>query len=383
MPQFLPVNKRRWALMSLITLTACSQLCTVQADKPLQPPSVFIEVAQKSNAISTIDKNCKESPDPHTQPLQFTSKYHGSARSRDQLNQKANQAYKQSTRLIKAFEKQLAAYATAYQQGDLNARDCAIELLTAWSGQQALLSQEVNMTGQAARKWALATAANTYLQLTASPSAPPLAPQVKQQIEQWFRALSEPIMRYYSNRPLKKVNNHDYWAAWAVMLTSFIVQDKALYEWSRNIYRVAMSQIDEQGYLANEMRRDTRALSYHNYALQPLSWMAAFIESNGQSDPEETAALLRLTQVTVQGLHDPTVFESLTGKPQNLEKLYNSYQLAWMEVWASIFPDTSPELEAMQPFLDKHRPMKSTRLGGNLTFLFNPLNPQSKRSSTR
>ena len=70
---------------------------------------------------------------------------------------------------------------------------------------------------------------------------------MKQLIEGWFLRLSKKVMNYYSYRPLDKVNNHDYWAAWAVMLTAVVLQDhqrfNGLLSIIKSLYRKLISKV--------------------------------------------------------------------------------------------------------------------------------------------
>ena len=231
----------------------------------------------------------------------------------------------------------------------------------------AFLHKSVNNMGHSVRKWALATMGNSYLKMTQPVNAPPVPAKTKKAIESWFVELAEETKKYYSNRPLRKVNNHDYWAAWAVMTVAVITDRKDLFSWSVEKYYEGISQVTEEGYLPTEMKRETRALSYHNYAMHPLVWLALFGEANGYPlFAANDYALKRVTKNILIGIKSPKVFEELSGYEQNTERLTTNYNLAWMEVWASAFPVP----QEMSQHLATLRPMKSSRLGGNLSLLF-------------
>jgi poly(beta-D-mannuronate) lyase len=238
--------------------------------------------------------------------------------------------------------------------------------------------------GQSVRKWALATMAISYLKLTQTNSTPPMPTRLssisKSIIENWLVMVAEDVRKHYSHRPIEKVNNHDYWAAWAVMATAVISNREDLFNWSLEKFHLGISQIDDQGYLPNELKRETRALSYHNFALQPLVWMAVFSEVNDRGlNDSQFRALSKLATSTISGLRDPAIFSDLTGYEQYVDGLDTSYSLAWIEVWASTFP----ELNRMSENLVRLRPMKSTRLGGNVSLLFKGPDLASKRIQKR
>lgn len=311
---------------------------------------------------------CGEFPAPYLEQMVFPSKYEGSDSARDELNEAAEARYLQLTASIKTLESLIAKWSDQYLAGNLGARECGLALIEEWARQGALSHKQINNMGQSVRKWALATLAVHYLKLVSPGNAPELDENRRRLIEDWFVGHAYEVKEYYSYRPLEKVNNHDYWAAWAVMLVATRVNDRELFDWSLEKYREAISQIDRDGYLPNEMARQTRALSYHNYALHPLVWLAVFAQANGvELSPAQSAALERLVNRTLEGLEDPEPFVLLTGHAQEMEGLLTPYNLAWMEVWVSGFKAQG----AMNDYLVRYRPMRSTRLGGNLSLLFN------------
>ena len=321
------------------------------------------------------DTSCSHFPTPYTGAMVFPSKYEGSDSSRDEINEDAEALYLELTESIKALEKNAAQWAGDYLMGDLIARDCALSMMQEWAVANALLGDANNM-GQSVRKWSLSVLANVYLQLTRPLNAPPVPPAQKELIESWFLKMAEDAVVYYSDRPLDKVNNHDYWAAWAVMAVSVIVNRQDLFDWSKAKLEEGIGQITESGYLPNELRRETRALSYHNYAMQPLTWLAVFTEANGAELSEsQQLALYRLAQRTVEGLQRPDAFQELTGYEQYIDGVITSYNLAWLEIWVSHFD----AMQGMDTLLSSNRPMKSTRLGGNVSILFSAVSGRSEK----
>jgi poly(beta-D-mannuronate) lyase len=140
-----------------------------------------------------------------------------------------------------------------------------------------------------------------------------------------------------------------------------------LFDWAVSEFRFAASQVDADGYLANELKRETRALSYHNYAVAPLVMIAAFARVNGVDlTRENDGALQRLAERVLLGLDDPKQFEDKTGDEQNTEDLGSASKFAWLEPYCQLYAcgeDVARRIEEM-------RPLKTYRLGGNLTDLF-------------
>ncbi len=109
-------------------------------------------------------------------------------------------------------------------------------------------------------------------------------------------------MSDWDNLPLEKTNNHSYWAAWSVMATSIATNRRDLFDWAVKEYKVGVNQVDDQGFLPNELKRQQRALSYHNYALPPLSMIASFALVNGVDlRQENNSALKRLGDKVLAG----------------------------------------------------------------------------------
>ncbi len=319
---------------------------------------------------------CEEPPTPYTSSLLFTSKYEGSDSARDQLSADAERRYREATSDISRLEKGSIKLAEGYLQGKpgIASRLCLISWLESWGQAGALLSEEHNHTGMSVRKWALATTASAYFLVKAPENAPEIDVEKRKVIEEWLAQLAQKVVIDWSNRPESKRNNHDYWAAWSVMITSIVLNRQDLFNWANNGLREGLAQIDQEGFLPNELRRSTRALGYHNYSIQPLVMLTAFSEANHtELTPTEQQALTRLVTVTVKSLSDPAPFEQKTGATQVTDGLVTNYALAWMEAYVQYFNESA----LFSPYFETLRPMKTTRLGGNLTRIFNTNLPVS------
>ncbi|WP_417529623.1 alginate lyase family protein [Marinobacter lipolyticus] len=372
---------RHWGRMLLCTaISAAFGVSSVNAGQclggELRAPVGYYQTPENDGGG---DYDC-ERVEPHVGSLSLTSKYEGSDSARNELNEQAYEEYKEATNKIRSFEKAVIAAADDYQVDGYGseAMHCVLDNLDEWASADALLTDDINHVGQAVRKWALAAAANAYLRMRAS--APEATADLQQtaRIEDWFRRLSDGVREYYTDREPRKVNNHDYWAAWAVMSSAVATQDCGDWNWSVSKFDEAMGQITDDGYLPKELSRETRALEYMNYAMQPLTMIAVFAEVNGNSVyGRYRDEFPSMAQNVVAGLADPQRIESITGYEQIVDGLYKSWSLAWMEPWQA----TWDALEGMPTFLDEHRPMKSTRLGGDISYLYqiNPLWPDGSQ----
>lgn len=355
----------------LIYVTACSfDSDEENIKKPVfndlnVPPSFKMQVL--GNVVKSKPK-CEAFPKPYIGAMLFPSKYQGSDSSRDTLNKEVEKRYRSLTADIRALETLTSRWSDRYLRGDLAARECAISMLEQWASENALLNESIDNMGQSVRKWALATVAINYLQFTEASSKQEISERSKAIIEAWLVKVAESVRDYYSDRPIRKVNNHDYWAAWAVMSASVAGSRQDLFDWSVSKLYEGIGQIDNNGLLPNELKRETRALSYHNYAMHPLIWLTVFSKVNGVNlSDKQSEALSSLINQTLAGLHAPSKFEKLTGYEQVTDGLISSHNLSWLEVWASTFPVT----QEMDRYLIELRPMRSTRSGGNVSVLFN------------
>ncbi len=347
-----------WLLAGLLLGT------TAQA--ALQPPPGYFAAAPSASGKS---RACAAAPRPYTGTLQFRSKYEGSDQARATLNPKAEKAFHQQTAPITELERGVSRQVGAYlDKGDRQQLRCALDWLGQWAEAGALLSTDYSHTGKSMRKWALGSVASAYLRLKFSRSRPLAAyPQQAQLIETWLVKLAEQSVRDWSDLPPRQINNHSYWAAWAVMAAAVASDRRDLFDWAIGRFRVAASQVDADGYLANELKRKQRALAYHNYSLPPLAMVAAFAQANGVDlRPANGGALQRLAERVLAGAEAPAAFTARAGAKQDLSELHKASKFAWLAPYCSLYA-CSPATLARQRQLG---PFNNFRLGGNVSQLF-------------
>jgi poly(beta-D-mannuronate) lyase len=311
--------------------------------------------------------NCAAPPAPFTAVLDFPSKYEGSGKARDQVNEAAEAEYKEKIRPINEMEKGVNKLVDQYLKGGQEAAlQCALMWMTRWAQADALDNDAANHTGKSMRKWALGSIASAYLRLKFCGSHPLAAfPKESQQIEAWLGRIADRVMPEWQQTD-PKLNNHYYWAAWAEMATAVALNRRDLFDWSVSMYRVFEKQLDADGYLPNELARDSRALGYHAYALTPLSMIAAFAKANGVDLPKEgNGALARLAERVLQGAQNPGTFAAKTGTEQNLEGVAED-KWPWLEPYCWSVGCSG----AAAAKLNAIRPANSYRLGGDLTAAF-------------
>ncbi|TBR40687.1 MULTISPECIES: mannuronate-specific alginate lyase [Dyella] len=342
--------------------------CAVAAQSTLvPPPGYYAEVVNKP------DKNftCDDPPAPYTDTLDFPSKYEGSGKARDQLNEQANADYKKRSEPISQMEKGVNKLVDKYMRtGNADALQCVLKWYTTWADANALLGPSASYSGKAMRKWSLASLSGAFLHLQFSRSQPLAAfPEQTQKIKTWLGLVGDKVLTEWDlNSPREKINNHFYWAAWAIMATSVVENRRDEFDWAVKTYRIFASQVDNDGYLPNELARQTRALGYHNFAITPLSMIAAFGKANGVDLASEgNGALKRLAERTLAGINDPQVFSAKSGYPQELEDVSKQpTELAWIEPYCWAASCQGPIAQKAESL----RPMKNTRLGGDVTAVF-------------
>ena len=349
---------------------------SVNAAAPLRPPQGYFAPIE---AFKTGDfkNDCTAMPQPYTDKLEFRSKYEGSDKARSTLNVESEKAFRDATKGITTLERGTSKQVMQFMRdGRPEQLDCTLNWLSAWAQADALMSKDFNHTGKSMRKWALGSMASSYLRLKFSESQP-LAkhPEQAQMIEAWFSKMADQVVSDWDDLPLVKTNNHSYWAAWSVMATSIATNRRDLFDWSVKEFKVGANQVDAQGYLPNEMKRQQRALAYHNYALPPLAMIASFALVNGVDlRNENNAALKRLGERVLSGVKDPDEFEDKNGKEQDMTDLKVDAKFAWLEPFCTLYtcaPEVIERKREMQPF-------KTFRLGGDLTKVYDPAHDKGK-----
>ncbi len=119
-------------------------------------------------------------------------------------------------------------------------------------------------------------------------------------------------------------------------------------------YKVGANQVDAQGFLPNELKRQQRALAYHNYALPPLAMIASFALANGVDlRQENNGALKRLGDRVLAGVKDPEQFQARNGREQDMTDLKVDSKFAWLEPYCTLYTcpdDVLQRKHGMQPF---------------------------------
>ncbi|WP_061290534.1 mannuronate-specific alginate lyase [Azotobacter vinelandii] len=361
------MHKTRLALSCLLGSLLLSG--AVHAAEALVPPKGYYAPVDIRKGEAPA---CPVVPEPFTGELVFRSKYEGSDAARSTLNEEAEKAFRTKTAPITQIERGVSRMVMRYMEkgraGDL---ECTLAWLDAWAEDGALLTTEYNHTGKSMRKWALGSLAGAYLRLKFSSSQPLAAyPEQARRIESWFAKVGDQVVKDWSDLPLKRINNHSYWAAWAVMAAGVATNRRPLFDWAVEQFHIAAGQVDSNGFLPNELKRRQRALAYHNYSLPPLMMVAAFALANGVDlRGDNDGALGRLAGNVLAGVEKPEPFAERAGdEDQDMEDLETDAKFSWLEPYCALY-SCSPALRERKAEMG---PFKNFRLGGDVTRIFDP-----------
>jgi poly(beta-D-mannuronate) lyase len=282
------------------------------------------------------------------------------------VNGQAMLRYREARKPITDYESQITTISDAFVRSSppipATAR-CALEWLDAWAGQGALLGR-VSPQGAQERSWTLSSIAAAYLKVR---DAEGLEPLKVRRVEAWIRQLANDTTSFYSARTgPEALNSQAYRAGQASILAGVAVNDKGLFTWGIERYRLGISQIKEDGTLPLELTRRSKARYYHNLALMPLVLIGEVAQQNGiDLYAEEGGAIRRLVGRVVESLDDPGFFERAAGARQDWLGELSGASLAWAEPYFARFGD-----RRLVPWLLRFRPLRNPWFGGDATLLY-------------
>jgi poly(beta-D-mannuronate) lyase len=150
------------------------------------------------------------------------------------------------------------------------------------------------------------------------------------------------------------------------------VNDRVLFDWAMEKTRFGMAQVRADGALPLELARRKRAWRYHLFAALPLFFLAEAGDKNGLDIfVENDDALKRLGDLCLRNLGHPDDFKTLTGEEQDTDRAGTSSDLGWVEIYDWHYPGNPLAAAA----LEKFRPVKQSRMGGDITSLYAPPSP--------
>jgi len=328
--------------------------------------SPFALTDRADRPVATKAAPCPAPPAPV--PLDVEGFYKPGTGS-SEVDPQAMKRYRKATAAIAAYENGITRMSDAYlaaKTRDPARAGCVLDWLYAWAAKGAML-KATSHQGEFVRKWGLAPVAASYIKIRHAPS---LDPARRAAVTAWIARWAGIVRDDYDSHPERssRRNNHLYWATLGVMWAGVALDDRALFDWSVAKYRLALRQIAPDGTLPLELARRSKARHYHLFALTPLVFIAETAARNGvdlyRADGD---ALRRLVARVVASLDDPSYFEKSTGVKQQWVGKLDGGKLTWMEPYYARFGDAR-----LKSWLDRFRPLKNRRTGGNATLLYAP-----------
>ncbi len=218
---------------------------------------------------------------------------------------------------LEKFDATLNSYADRYAKDndDVIAAQCVIAALDSWARGNALLgTMKGEWNGFASygwQKWQLGEFAAVYFKVRDQAT-----PEQDARIKWWMKQVAKPVKTFCDDSRNHRNTNHAAWCGSAIMQVGIITNDKADIEWARKEFNGLMNEVRADGSLPKEIARRSRALSYHNFALIPLAYMAQLSKVIGENW-WKNEKLQRLIDFTINSQFDPSAIEKLAGIKQD------------------------------------------------------------------
>lgn len=278
----------------------------------------------------------------HLSPDLTTDRFYSDSKS-SIIDPEKWKAYVATSGPYKDLGQQIVDAADAYRTtGSREAAECAIRHMDAAAKDGVFTGKMSSNQAYYVQGWVIGAIAIGYLKVRDSGL---ISPEQANEILPWIVKVVRQTMDYYDTRRQKGTgdaeNNHLYWAGVEISAAGIAANDRKLFDWGMDAYRVGVAQIEPDGSLPLEMGRGQRALHYHLYALSPLVYLAEFGEDNGLDlYADHNYALKKLAVLSTQGLVDNSFFAKATGIPQDAPKgPPTAEEISWAKIYVARFPD--------------------------------------------
>jgi len=251
-------------------------------------------------------------------------------------------AYDKSSGVVKvdglAIVKSADDYGTT---GSQQAAQCTLNRVLTMARDKSLSGKMSSSQAYYVQGWVTGAIAIAYLKVR---DAVKVTPEQNATIGSWLMSVADQTKSYYKAHKSATnedgQNNHLYWAGVEVATIGIAANDRADFDWGMATYDNGVNQIKPDGTLPLEMARGKRALHYHLYALAPLVLLAECGEANGLDlYAHANGAIHRLVKVSVNGLHDPSLFEKATGVKQEVPRVPSGDAIGWAPAYVKRFPN--------------------------------------------
>jgi poly(beta-D-mannuronate) lyase len=310
---------------------------------------------------------------PYTNDLMIESKYDQSDSTKSTLSTADNTSSKQKSDYINSFIRDILKYSeyairSTNKKKSSQALRCLVEGLDSWALASSLLNVEASKTGVATRKWFLAAISTTLMKLEAKYSDFRLNSSTKS----WLNKLALKVVSDYNPRLIKQTryfNNHDLWAAWAVMSWAILNNDQSMFNWAKKVFDFAMTRTEfhnnnQFSVFPIEIARGKLALSYSNYALVPVMFLADTFKHNNINISQYHQTLRALANFSGLGVVQPSSVSNLVSVKQEQPALG---KFIWLLPYTRMFGKD----ELVTTMTNKGiKPIQYTQMGGTLNMFY-------------
>ncbi len=238
---------------------------------------------------------------------------------------------------------------------DIASARCTIDWLQNWAKSGGLSGKMGSYQGRYIKNSAVGGLALAYLKVK-----PEAQKEQRVVIENWLISLANDSLKFAKSDRVRgsRIN----YVGMSSMAVGIATNNKHLIDSARHIYNNSLHNIAKDGSIAGELKKGSRALSYHNYALAPLVMMAEMSKAVGENwYANEDYKIKKLAELVLYALRDPHWFVVKTHQDQVIPQ---GNSLAWVEYYEKIatYRDQVDYLLAYKPFIDSY-------WGGNVTAL--------------
>jgi poly(beta-D-mannuronate) lyase len=183
---------------------------------------------------------------------------------------------------------------------------CAATMLKSWAAAGAMLQQPASFPAMRERqRWALGI---TLAALKLRAQGVALDPDVVN----WLHALNTAVVQDFARRHL--IDNLEIWSGVNAASLALLDGDRSARQYESDIWQGGLQQIGADGYLPSELRRQSRALLYHQYYASALLFLRRLRVALGQPpSAQDDASLHRLIERVEASLCDPSAMAAASG----------------------------------------------------------------------
>jgi poly(beta-D-mannuronate) lyase len=186
------------------------------------------------------------------------------------------------------------------------ARQCAATMLDDWAAAPALLQEPTSFPAIRERQRFGLGITLAALKLRA------IGGRLDRTALEWLDMLDGAVLRDFARR--RTVDNLEIWSAANAAALAIADGDREALGYEDEMWRQGLAQIGSDGFVASELRRQTRALLYHQYYASALLFLRGLRRALGESvSAADDAALRRLVERVEASLCEPAAMASAAG----------------------------------------------------------------------